>query len=170
MNQIFRRPFSAVAMLLAFAALAAGAPNHGGPFALTLVAPKRPLRAGKQLILSVKVMNTSDGAVDVPVSRAGLYGRPGMVYRVHALDERGRPAPPWVPPPVPKGKALIGGSMPGFPLKPGQSLVDRVDVTHVYDLTRPGRYKIWIGEPYYRGPGLPNGLVKSNTITVMVVK
>ena len=170
MKRISRSLVYAAAAIFLLAALVAGAPHQRKPFTLTLQAPKQPLKAGKPLLLRVKVTNTSNHAVDVPVSRGGLYGRPGQIYQVHVLDERGRPAPPWAPPP-PKGKTVIyGGSMPGFSLKPGGSLTDRVNITHVYDLSRSGKYKIWIAEPFYRGPGLPNGLVKSNTITVTVVK
>lgn len=162
--------YSAVAFI-SLAALAAGDPHQKKPFTLTLQAPEKPLKAEKPLILHVKVTNKSNHPVSVPVSRGGLYGRPGQIYQVHVLDEQGRPAPPWVPPPPPKGKTVIyGGSMPSFPLKAGESLTDEVNIGHIYDLTRPGKYKIWIAEPFYRGRHRRNGLVKSNTITVTVVK
>jgi hypothetical protein len=151
--------------------LLAGTPHQKKPFTLTLQAPKQPLKAGQPLILHVKVTNILDHAVHVPLSRGGLWGRPGQIYHVHALDEHGHPAPPYVPPPPPKGKKFIyGGSMPSFGVKPGQSLTDEVNISQVYDLSQPGKYKIWIAEPFYRGPNVPNGVVRSNTITATVVK
>lgn len=45
-----------------------------------------------------------------------------------------------------------------------------MNISRLDDLSRPGKYRIWIAEPYYRGPDIPNGLVKSNTITVTVAK
>ena len=57
--------------------------------------------------------------------------------------------------------------MPSRRLEPGKSLSDLVTVTSLYDLGRPGKYKIWVAELGYRGP---HGLVRSNTVTVTVVK
>jgi len=173
MKRVSRHLVYAAAALLAFAALAAGAPHQRGPFTLTLQAPKQPLKAGKPLLLRVKVTNILDHAVRVSLSRGGLWGRPGQIYQVHVLDERGRPAPPYVPPPPPKGKTVIyGGSVPSFPLKPGKSFTDQVNVTGSYDLSRPGKYKIWIAEPFFGGGphNVPMRLVRSNTVTVTVVK
>lgn len=170
MNAAFRSFVYAFALLFPLAAVAAGAANQGGPLTLTLAAPKRTLKAGQPLVLRVKVTNTSNQAVNTPIT----LGDPGLasdVYRIHVLDEQGQPASSWVPPPPPKGGIVIrAGTMPGRELEPGGTLVDEVNISHVYDLTRPGKYRISIAEPYYRGPGLPNGLVKSNTITVTVVR
>lgn len=86
-------------------------------------------------------------------------------------DEQGHPALPWVPPPPPKGKTVLRvESIHGTGLQPGKSLMDRVNITYLYDLSQPGKYKIRIAEPYYRGPHTPNGLVISNTVTVTVAK
>ncbi len=148
---------------------AAGAPHQKEPFTLTLEAPMQPMKAGKPLVLRVIVTNTSDHGFSVPVSQGGYDVE--KIYRVHVLDERGRPAPPWVPPPPPKGKTILRvGTGHGMGLQPGQSLTDEVNISHVYDLSWPGKYKIWIAEPYYRGPHMPRGLVRSNTVTVTVVK
>lgn len=169
MKRISRSLVYAGATLFVLVALGAPASNQRQPFILTLAALEQPLRAGEPLILSVAVTNTSDRAVRVAISE----GIPEVwkVYQVHALDERGLPPPPWVPPPPPKGKIILRiGSLKGVGLQPGKSLSDQVNITHLYDLSRPGKYKIWIAEPFYRGPGLPNGLIKSNTITVTVVK
>ena len=134
---------------------------------MTLGAPKQPHRAGQPLLLHVTVRNTSDRARWVPVTRGDFWVR--LAYQVHGLDQRGRPAPP-APELVPKRKDQIvlgGGSMPSRRLEPGKSLSDLVNVTSLYDLSRSGKYKIWIAESFGRGP---NDLVRSNTVTVIVIK
>ena len=169
MKRIFRRLVYAAPALLAFAALAVGAPHQKEPFTLTLQVPKQPLKAGMPLVLRLTVRNTSDRAVHIPL--IGMGSEVGKVYQLHVLDEQGRPAPPYVPPPPPKGTHRLQiGMGPGIQLKPGESLADQVNVTDVYDLSQPGKYKVWVAEPFYRGPHLPNGLVRSDTITVTVTK
>ena len=148
-------------------ALAEGAPRQKKPFTLTLAAPKQPHRAGQPLLLHLTVRSTSDRALRVPVTRGVFWVR--LAYQVHVLDQRGQPPPP-APELVPKRKdqvVLGGGSMPSRRLEPGKSLSDLVNVTSLYDLGRPGKYKIWVAELGYRGP---HGLVRSNTVTVTVVK
>lgn len=169
MKRISRYFIYSGAAVFYLATLAMTAPPQGVPFTLVLAAAKQPLKAGQPLILRVTVKNASQRPIDVPVSE-GSYSAE-MVYQVHVLDEHGHPALPWVSPPRSDGKIILGMGMGhGMGLQPGQSLTDEVNISHVYDVTRPGKYQIWIAEPFYRGPGIPNGLVKSNTITVTVVK
>ncbi len=62
------------------------------------------------------------------------------------------------------------GSVHGFMLAPGKSVTDEVDVTYTYDLSRPGKYTIWVAEPIERYALFPRGFVVSNRIAVTVVK
>jgi hypothetical protein len=162
---------SGAAGLLAFAAAAlpqAAAAKQ--PFTLTLQAPKQPLKAGQRLLLRVKVTNTSDRSTLVGQNK-GLVGI-RSVYRVHVRDQRGRPVPPRPPARGPRGKGVIihSGSVyiRARNLKPGETFTDLVNVTDEYDLSQPGEYKIWVAE--LLGPRLSDGLVKSNVVTVTVVK
>ena len=84
------------------------------------------------------------------------------IYQVHILDERGQPVPRR---PQPKG-LLWGGSVLGMGLNPGQSKEDRLNLSYIYDLSRPGKYKIWIVR-YGRSR---TDLVVSNTVTATVTK
>lgn len=171
MRRISRSFVYSAALLFLLAAFAAGAPNQGVPYTLTLIAPKQPLNSGKPVILGVKVKNAWEQLIHVPVSRGGIWGCPGTVYKIYVLNEWGLPPPPWVALLPPKGEHVIcAGSMPSMWLQPGQSKTDEVNVSEVYNLRRPGKYKIWIAGFFYRGPHLPDGLIKSNTITVTVVK
>ena len=56
----------------------------------------------------------------------------------------------------------LNGSGIAFPLKAGESLIDKVDVSRLYDLDEPGTYTIVLSLT-----GLPE--VKSNPVTVTVV-
>ena len=166
MKRIFRNLVCVAAVLFPLA-LAAYAPYKRGPFTLTLQAPKRPLKSGRPLILFVIVANSSDHHIHVPISQ-GTYGVE-KIYHLHVLDERGLP-PPRAPLPKPKGfkgVIVIMGSEHGTGLEPGKSLTDELNISHVYDLGRPGRYKVWIAERFGLGP---NDFVRSNTVTVTVVK
>lgn len=149
---------------------AAVAPHKKPPITVRLEAPKQPLKAGQPLLLSVKVTDISDHDVPVGITAGEAWGI-GLIYQVHIRDQYGRAAPLKPLPPVPKrkGYVVLGGAASGHGvgLKPGQSVYDRVNVTYYYDLSRPGKYKIWVAEIGYRGP---HGLVRSNTITVTVVK
>ncbi|MGH9451852.1 MAG: hypothetical protein ACRD11_15160 [Terriglobia bacterium] len=167
MKRTFRRlvyaALAAVALSL-LAALATAGPRQRGPLTLTLVAPSQPLTAGQPLLLRVTVGNTSDRTRYVPVTRGVFWI--GAAYHVHVLDRRGRPAPPAQRLVPKKGVVVLGGgSSPSRRLKPGKSLSDLVNVTSLYDLSRPGKYKIWIAEPISK-----NTSVRSNTVTVTVVK
>lgn len=155
-----------LAAMFCSAALAVGAPRQSESFTVTLSAPSQPLKAGRPLLLRVTLTNASNRETHVLLNAGS--SDVAMVYQVHVLDEQGHPAPPWVPPPPPKGKTVERvGSIHGTELKPGESQTDWVNVTDVYDLSRPGKYTIWIAERFGRGP---HDFVKSNAVTVTVVK
>ena len=155
--------------LLPLAPSALGSPGQAAPIALRIAAPAHPLKAGKPVVLQVTVTNTSDRGINVQISQGTEDA--ALIYRVHVLDERERPAPPHTPPPRRRGgpPPTPAYSIHGVDLQPGKSLTDEVNVSYIYDL-RPGKYKVWVAEPYYRGPDRPNGLVRSNTVTFTVVR
>jgi len=157
----------ALLALLALAALAAASPPL---FTLTLAAPEQPLKAGGTLLLSLTVTNTSDHEVGFPTghgsAEAGVF-----LYQIHVLDDLGPPVPRMLLPCQRSPNLCVASeSTQTTPLKPSESLTDEVNVTSLYDLSRPGKYKIWVAEPFYRGPDQPNGLVTSNVVMVTVVK
>ncbi len=164
-------PLACVAALLPLAALAPRSLAQTPPITVRLEAPKQPLKAGERLLLRVKVTDISDHDVSVGLTGGEAWGI-GVIYQVHVRDQHGRPAPLQPPPPPPpKRKGYVymraGGSMHGVRIGPGQSAYDHVNVTYYYDLSRPGKYKIWVAVLGYRGP---HGPVRSNTVTVTVVK
>jgi len=138
------------------------------PFTLTLAPPEQPLKAGSTLHLRLTVTNRSDHQTSFPTNW-GLFD-PGKIYQVHVLDELGRPVPGRTLPCERPGQHCAGGSAQGRYLKPGESFTDEVNVTLFYDLSRPGKYKIWVAEDTFGRANLPNGLVTSNVVMVTVVK
>ena len=151
-------------LLFACAALAATSPPQ---FTVTLAAPEHSLKAGSALLLRLTVTNTSDHATRFPSTRGIADVR--VIYKFHIFDELGRPVPRRVLP-CERPPSVCGGSAQSKLLQPGESFTEEIDITSLYDLSRPGKYNIWVSEPYFRGSGPPNGLVTSNSVKVTVVK
>lgn len=173
--------FACTAALLSVTALAFALAGPKVPITLTLTAPKRPLKAGTRFILPIKVTNASDQTTLVPVSMSP-YGY-NVVYRVYLRDQRGQAVPHRpASPQMRNGSVIHAGSTQSRNMAPGKSYMDHVDVTYCYDLSRPGKYKIWITEGLYFAPHhtrvvpgpnriiLPNTIIKSNVITLTVVR
>jgi hypothetical protein len=156
-------------------------PTSKAPVSVTLKVPNKPLKAGTDLVLRATVKNTSDHDIIFPTS-PGLIPSDGLRYDIQALDEQAQPAPPSarvLAQRATRGKggpgvAVIGNT--GHTLKPGQSLVEEINVTRYYDLSRPGTYTIWVIHPLplqvppWAAKKYWKGFVRSNTITVTVVK
>ncbi len=138
-------------------------PKKKPPITLRLETPRAPLKAGQPAVLLVTTTNTWNRPLNVPLT-AGSNSA-DQIYQIHILDLRGRSLSP-----LPKGNRIWVGDIGGTELKPRQSVKDRVNVSFTYDLSRPGKYKIWLAAPYYHGPHRPLGLVRSNVVTVTVVK
>lgn len=157
------------------------------PFSVTLEAPEKPLKSGTELVLRARIKNTSDHDLAFPTS-PGLIPPEGFRYQIEVRDEDGRPAPPSArvlelrrleEEAIKEGKPVLPRyrwhNIPRS-LKPGESLVDEINVTDYFSLARPGIYSIWVIRP------LPTSLtgnapkkfwkgsVRSNTITVTVTK
>jgi hypothetical protein len=172
--------------LLVLTALAAVTLSAAGqPFSVTLAAPRTPVKSGAELRLLATIKNTSTQDAFFQVSPGGIP-EDWFRYKITVLGPGGRPAPPSAR--VLKLRKLrkeaikegTPGPMSFFSntgrtLKPGQSFVDGIDVTKVYDLSQPGVYTMWVTRqmpPMTTPNGVvsPKGTVRPNTITVTVVK
>jgi hypothetical protein len=161
-------PFTYAITLMSLAALAVPGPKP--LFSLTVAAPKEPLKAGTELILSVTVTNTSDRNISF-ITSPGLVPEDGFLYEIDVRDAQGRSAPPSAylrnrDPRI----SIYKGSMTHRTLKPGESFVDEVTVTGFYDLSQPGEYKISVARSMPPYQNLGKGRVKSNVITVTLTK
>lgn len=140
-------------------------------FSLAITAPKEPLKAGDELHLRVTITNISRRDISFIVS-PGPIPEDGPLYQINARDAEGRPAPPSASV-LRRDKRVpiyYGGSRLARTVKPGESFVDQVDVTRLYDLSQPGKYTISVARSIPPRQNLGEGLVESNTVTVTVVQ
>lgn len=156
------------------------------PFSVTLAPPNKPLKTGTELVLQATIKNTSGHDMAFPTS-LGQVPPDGFRYKIEVLYDHGWPAPPAVR--VLERRKLeneakkerkpllpVGLSNTLRRLKPGQSFVDEINVSHYYNLTKPGLYTIWVIRPLppdllgATPRKLWKGSVRSNTITVTVKK
>jgi hypothetical protein len=153
------------------------------PFSVTLEAPNKPLEMGGELRLRVTVKNVSNHDMTFVRSvTGGVAVNEEERYKIYVVNPKGQPAPPsaWIlamqnSKPGQSFVYEISGENHSRTLEPGQSFVDEINVTSRYDLIQPGTYTVWVtrGMPPKvtpQGVEWPKGLVKSNTITVTVVK
>jgi hypothetical protein len=157
-----------------------------GRVSVTLAPPGKPLRPGDRLVLRATLKNISGRSMTFPTS-PGLVPSDSSWYEVHVTDAHARPAPPSArvvklrrreEEAKKEGRPAFGrwSSNISRTLRPGQSLAEEIDVTRYYDLSRPGAYAIWVvrplpvGVPAWAAKKYWKGSVRSNTITVTVVK
>lgn len=136
-----RRAFCQSVCIAALIALSVYAvPGSKPPFSVTLNAPDKPLESGKELRLQVTIKNTSDHDITFSTS-PGPIPEDGFRYKVEVLDAHTHPAPPSpLVVEMRSGKKLVDtwSSNIGRTLKPGEALVEEIDVTKLYDLSSRG--------------------------------
>lgn len=169
-----RRAFCQSVCIAALIALSVyAAPGSKPAFSVTLSAPDKPLKSGAELRLQVTIKNTSDHDVTFLTSGGAVPEDDGYRYKVEVLDAHTRPAPPSaLVTEMRSGKKVVDtySRNIGRKLKPGEALVDLIDVTKLYDLSQPGIYTISVTRPLQPWQGLGKGAVRSNAIAVTVVK
>jgi hypothetical protein len=148
-------------------------------FSLRLAAPKQRIKPGAELHLFVTVKNTSDRNIKV-VTSPGAVPEDWFRYKIRVTDAQGGTPPPAAD--VRNRDKRVGfyyGSTFARDLHPGESFVDQLTVTRLYDLTKPGKYSVSVARPidaYNIGvegvpPGkMPKGSIRSNTVTITVTE
>lgn len=146
------------------------APRSKQLFSLTIAPPKEPLKAGSEVRLLVTVANTSDRNISF-ITSPGPIPEDGILYEIYVRDAQGRSAPPSVYLRTKDKRIPINnGSRLARTLRPGDSFVDQVTVTTFYDLSLPGKYTIALAREIPPRQNLGSGVVKSNSINVIVTK
>lgn len=147
-----------------------GSSAIGQVFSLTIEPPTGPLKVGAEVRLQVTVKNIWNRAIDF-ITSPGQIPDDGLMYDIDVRDEQGRAAPrsaavrnrdPHVP--------VNLGSRFSRSLQPGESFVDEVVVTRFFDLSKPGKYSISVRRGMPPRQSLGSATVKSNAITISVVK
>jgi hypothetical protein len=141
-------------------------------FSVTLGAPKDPLKSGAKLILRVTVTNTSDHNIafkrtNNPVSNEEFR------YQIEVRDADGRPAQPSAQVRALEGQVTEIEDLDNhaYWLKPGESYSDDLEITKLYDLSRPGKYTVSVSKDLLtrQYPVPPEYVAKSDLVTITVV-
>jgi hypothetical protein len=117
---------------------ATGQGKKKGAFTLSIAARSPSVKVGDPVWVDATLKNASDYAVNLWLDLTPDQG--GYAYAVDVRDERGS-----VPPTTEYAKAIAkrtGGEGGYVPLDPGKALMHKVEVSKLYDLSRPGKYTI----------------------------
>lgn len=141
------------------------------PISVSIASPREALKAGAELVLRVTVKNTSDTSINFRRS-PGLIPEEGSRYQIEVHDAQGHPAQPSKSVLALKGKTVVDEfiSNISYKLHPGQSFEDQVTVTRYFDLSHPGKYTISVARPLEPLQNIGKGAVRSNTISITVIK
>jgi hypothetical protein len=137
---------------------------------LTVRAVRDVTPAGSPVLVDATLTNNSNHSISVWREKQGSY-------RVFVTDERGVRPPDrrlgyrngrfdvtLVPPE--KVAEVLSGSGACVTVKPGETQTEGIEVSKLYDLSKPGKYTIQVE----RGDPESTVIVKSNAITVTVSK
>jgi hypothetical protein len=161
--------FARMAMLT-FLAMSGVLASQDHLFSLTIAAPDEPLKSGGQLVLRVTVTNTWDRTLAF-IRSPGPAPEEGFRYQVEVRNAKGQPPPPSAQARALKNKTTATfESRYAYSLKPGESFVDQIDVTKLYDMTEPGTYTISVVREVPPAQNLGKGRVKSNSVVVTVTR
>lgn len=141
------------------AAWATGRKQTSQPFSIEISAPTAPVKAGSDVYLKVRLINTSNREVVLGDEVTQWMGAdPRYGYQCH--DSGGKA--------VNRSYPVVGslGDHPVATLKPGEKYEHSVRVSSACDLTRPGKYRIQLSRS--DPSDSKRVIVRSNEITVTV--
>jgi len=136
------------------------------PFSLTIGTPQQVVKAGSEVRVDVVLKNTSDH--EITLLRSPGTGRGELEFESDVLSEKGNPASQTKYGHGLKKSGLdaVEGSRIMFRLQPGETYEDSMSLNKLYDLSKPGKYRI---ELHKRVPDhLGQGVVKSNALVITV--
>ena len=140
-----------------------GPQNLTAPFSLTLGTTTRSFKVGTALNVNVSVKNISNQDIYVYRALSENMDQGGWVYFADVCAEEGDPPPPTLYEFIVARSVGSGGYIK---LTPGKSSTDHVNVSKLYDLSRPGKYRIKL----QRFDVQTKSLVMSDGITVTVTR
>jgi hypothetical protein len=123
---------------------------------ISLKQPKSSFKLGREVTVDMTTTNIStDNVMIAPIMTIEMW------------DAEGRP--------VPRVKRTlhaprsIGGMI--IPLEAGKSMINVIDLSHTFSITKAGKYRVTIKSLRYGDPrGKPRDRIKSNTISIQIVK
>ena len=137
--------------------------NENPPISLVIAARASSQKKGSNIWVEASLKNTSDHILWIYKSISEDMDQGGWVYQVDVHEEHGS-----IPP---KTKYALnigaGGGSGGYvPLRPGETLTQKVNVSKLYDLSQPGRYTI----QFRRLDEGTKTYIVSNPITVTITR
>jgi hypothetical protein len=150
--------------LLLLATYAAGIPAFAQatqkPFSISITAANSTVKAGSDVWVTVRLVNTSNHDLDESGSISNMTGiDPNLLFTV--WDANGKLARKLTYP-----HEFESGSPVNRTIKPGESISEDQRVSRLYDMSRPGKYVIQVLRTASDNPR--GGFVKSNTLTITV--
>jgi hypothetical protein len=150
---------------LMFVFLSQSAKSEAGGIVLKLNPPDGVLKSSAEVTLYVSVKNVTDHEVGI-VRSPGRIPKEELRY-VDIRDSDGkRPPETSYFKDLNSPSTFVTSSNLGYYLKSGESVTDAIVLTKMYIL-KPGKYRIWVSRDIPQAPG---GAVKSNEITITIVK
>ena len=147
-------------LLLGWMPLAAQNPVEQ-PITIAISTPTPSVSAGSDVWVDVKLTNHSHENLDESGSISDRTGRdPYLVFEVR--DQHGELAAKRVY----EHPELASGSPVNRYLKPGETLMEQLNISRLYDITKSGSYVVQVSRE--SSGGLHCGVVKSNKITFVV--
>lgn len=148
--------------------------NKRPPFSLTIRAKDSEVKSGLPILVDATVENKSDHAISIYKALSGGMDQGGWVYKVDVLDETSTRAPETTfyrrleghvrPEEFTKEPYVTTASGVVSSLEPGKAITDRVNVSTLYNLNRPGKYTIQFRDLDAES----KAFILSNKITVTV--
>jgi hypothetical protein len=136
--------------------------NSGKPaLALTLAARTSSVKAGSPVWVDAHLLNVSDHRISLYKALSEDMDQGGWVYQVDVRDDKGST------PPKTKFANTVGASADGgyVPLDAGKDVTQSVNVSKLYDLSKPGKYSI----QFRRFEEETRTFIVSNAVKVLVV-
>jgi hypothetical protein len=170
MRNLIRRSMFSYLFLISVASVLGKGQNPSPEFTLAIQAERQSVEVGQTVVINVTRQNITDQTID-----DNRTTNP-MEYLTFRVSRDGVPVAETAELQKMHGRGLAPGEVqtivtsPYFAkLKPGESSHDTVEVSHYYDMSKPGTYSISALQE--TRPGLPEKSVsvKSNTITITVL-
>ncbi len=150
-------------------------PGVRSPFSLTVSSEASTVKTGEPVWVVVVLGNQSDHEIPVYKAWSDDADQGGWVYKVEVQDDKGTTVPETTfyrhrqghltAEEDAKGGVMVMRSGSLIFLKPGKTITDKVNVSKLSDLSRPGKYRI----QFQRFDPESKTFVKSNAIAVAVV-
>lgn len=157
-------------LVIVIVSLASGYGQNRKPsIAISLTADKSTVEAGNPVYVEVTLKNISDHAIGVEIERVA---GPEMDFDISVLGPTDKGASLTRHGRMVKGKQLptdpptvINGSTFLLTKEPGGTISRRIDISNLYDMTRPGTYQVQAA----RTDSETGLVVKSKVVTVKIV-